>query len=155
MERIAQVAERTERKLKEQTAEFNVLRDRILIVAGYGIALLTAIFTIWDMLKDPFTYMIAAGSFIGFISIGILIYASFTNPLSRGMDTSEMKTIIEGGLENEDFENFFLNDISYNLASFEENKPKLKSLHYRLNYGIIVQAAVSILIGISMYFNNV
>ena len=71
------------------------------------------------------------------------------------MDTSEMKTIIEGGLENEDFENFFLNDISYNLASFEENKPKLKSLQYRLNYGIIVQAAVSILIGISMYFNNV
>lgn len=155
MERISETAQRTERKLKEQTAEFNILRDRVFIVAGYGIALLTAIYTIWDKINEPYTYVIAAASLIGFISIAILIYAAFTNPLDRGMDTKEMKDLIEEGMEKENLDDFFISDISYNLDSFESNRPKLKSLQNRLNYGIISQTIVSIMIGISMYLNNI
>lgn len=43
MKIIKEIALKTERKLNEQTAEFNMLRDRSLVVAAYGVALISAI----------------------------------------------------------------------------------------------------------------
>lgn len=153
---IIEISLRIERKLKEQTSEFNILRNRVFVVAGFGIALLTMIFSVWGTVQLPYTYFVLGAALISFISISIMLYAAFTNELDRGMNTKFMKQLIEDGInEKEKINEFFLNDISYNLDSFETNSPKLRSLQYKLNCGIISQASVSLLIGFSMYFNSI
>jgi hypothetical protein len=150
MENLVEIASRVERKLNEQTAEFNLLRDRLMIVCGYSIAILTMVFTHWDKYKSPFTFVLTGAVLISLVSVGFLVYAGFIIPVNRGMNSEKIEELIDN--DNKDGE-FFLTDISYNLDSFKENAPKLKGLQKKLNWGITAQAFVTFMIGISTYFN--
>lgn len=143
------IAEKTERKLLEQNQEFNTLRDRCLVVSGFGVALATAFFTFWGNLKAPFTHVLAAMILVSMISVAIMIYAAFSNPLNRGMNVSKLRETIEYG------EDYFLNEIAYNLESFNDNIPILKKLQCKLNIGLTVQTAIVIVGAICIYFNQI
>lgn len=143
------IAEKTERKLLEQNQEFNTLRDRCMVVSGFGIALATAFFNFWDKLKAPYSHVITAMILVSMISIAIMIYAAFSNPLSRGMNVSKLKETIEYG------EDYFLNEIAYNLESFNENIQILRKLQYKLNAGLTVQTAVVAVGAFCIYFNQI
>jgi hypothetical protein len=153
MKDLEYIAAKSERKLDNQTDEFNRLRDRVLIVAGYSIALLTAIFSFWGNLKEPYTHIVTGGVIISLISIGVLIYAAFSNPLIRGMNCSMIKDIVENEERTDD--DFFKNEIAYNLDSFDMNRPLLKKLQYKLNLCLTAQTLVTILTGIAIYLNNI
>jgi hypothetical protein len=153
MEDIKDIASKSERKLIEQTSEFNILRDRSLVVSGFGIAILTAIFSFWTNIIEPWNHIIIAISFISLISISVMIYSAFSNPLNRGMDSNCLKNILENPDRNS--EDFYLNEIAYNLESFKDNTSLLKRLQYRLNAGLIVQTIVSFVFGIAIYFNQI
>jgi hypothetical protein len=152
MENIKEIAFKTERKLNEQTAEFNIVRDRSLLVSTYGVALLSAIFTFWNNFGEYSALIMTAIAFISLISISIMIYAAFSNPLSRGMDTSTIKNLFENP-SDDDYANYYLYEISYNLESFEDNSSLLKSLQWKFNLGILTQAIITISSGIITYFN--
>jgi hypothetical protein len=81
-----------------------------------------------------------------------MIFAAFSNPLSRGMDTMTLKNLVENP-SNEEYEDYFLNEISFNLESFEDNSTLLRSLQLKFNFGILTQAVITILSGIITYFN--
>jgi hypothetical protein len=152
MENLIEIALKTERKLNEQTSEFNIVRDRSLIVSSYGVALLGAIFTFWNNFGEYSSLIMTAFTFISLISISIMIFAAFSNPLSRGMDTMTLKNLVENP-SNEEYEDYFLNEISFNLESFEDNSTLLRSLQLKFNFGILTQAVITILSGIITYFN--
>jgi hypothetical protein len=143
------IAEKTERKLLEQNQEFNTLRDRCLVVSGFGIANATAFFTFWDRLKAPFTHVLAAMILVSMFSIAIMIYTAFSNPLNRGMNVSKLRETIKNG------EDYYLNEIAYNLESFNDNIPILKKLQYKLNIGLTVQTVIVIVAAICIYINQI
>jgi hypothetical protein len=149
MSNLKEIAEKTERKLSEQNHEFNTLRDRCVIVSGFGIALATAFFSFWSNINSPYNHIIASILLVSLISIGIMIYAAFSNPLNRGMDTKKVRETIEYG------EDYFLNEIAYNLISFEENAPILKKLQCKLNLGLTTQAMVLMVSAFCIYFNQI
>ena len=144
------IAARVERKLNEQTSEFNILRDRIMAIIGFSIALMTFIFSYIDKIKSPSGYFVIALSLISLISIACLICGLFSKPINRGMQADFMKNKIEQGDEDA----FFDNDIAYNLDSFKDNSPTLERIREKLNYGLLVQAIVSILLGLCICLNN-
>lgn len=145
------IASRVERRLNEQLSEFNILRDRIMAVIGFSIGLMTFVFSYIDQINSPFFYLVIALTLISLISIAILIAGLLSEPLSRGMNSDLMKSVIE---TNTDKDAFFNHDISYNLESFQENAPKLEKVRNKLNYGLLVQAIVSVLLGLCIYLNN-
>ncbi|MBN8693670.1 MAG: hypothetical protein J0L69_10770 [Bacteroidetes bacterium] len=153
MDDAKDIAARVERKLNEQTSEFNVLRDRILAVIGFTLALLTLIFSSLEKLSQTINLILAVPILFSLIFLAILIYALITNPISRGMDTVLIKELIED--ENKTENDFFLHDISYNLDSFKDNAPKLERLRSRLNWALVIQAFVAIFFGLCTYFNNI
>lgn len=153
MEDLEYIALKTERKLDGQVNEFDKLRDRVLVVAGYGLALLTGVFSFWDNVKEPFTFILMGAFLLSIVTIGILIYAAFSNPINRGISTGLIEEILENQ-ERSDMD-FFLHEIAYNLESFNINKGMLTKLQYKLNFGLTAQTAVTILIGIAIYFNNI
>lgn len=149
MEVYKDIAEKTERKLFEQNQEFNNLRDRCLVVSGFGIAVTTAFFTFWEKILTPYNHVMVGFIFISMISISIMVYAAFSNPLSRGMNTAKLKETIEYG------EDYFLNEIAYNLESFINNGPILKKLQFKLNAGLTVQTVVVFVGSLCIYFNQI
>lgn len=153
MNELIEIAAKTERKLTEQTSEFNILRDRILILSAYGIALITAVLSFWGNLNEIPAMIIAGAGVISLISISIILFAAYSNPISRGMETSLIAELVEN--EENTSEDFFLHEIAYNLKSFEENIPMLKKIQWKLNFGLIVQTIVTAIIGASVYFNNI
>lgn len=152
MEYLKEIAFKTERKLNEQTTEFNILRDRTLVVSTYGVALLSAIFAFWNNFGEYSILILTVLAFISLFSISIMIFTAFSNPLNRGMDTLMIKNIVENHSDDE-YEIYFLNEISYNLESFEENAALLSNLQLKFNLGILTQAIVTFLCGIITYFN--
>ena len=153
MDNIKDIAARIERKLNEQASEFNILRDRVLAVIGFSIALLTLIFSSLEKLKPAIDLILAVPILFSLISLATLIYATITNPISRGMDTVLIKELIEDDKKTDS--DFYLHDISYNLDSFKDNAPKLEKLRNRLNCALAIQAFVAILFGLCTYFNNI
>jgi len=143
------IADKTERKLLEQTQEFNILRDRSLVVSGFGIAMVTAYFTLWNNQIFPYNHILIVTAFIALIGIGIMIYGVFTKPLSRGMNALIIKEILEEGKD------FHLSEIAYNLESFNNNLPLLKKLQFRLNLGVIIQTTSVIIGALCIYFNQI
>ena len=97
MKNVKEIAARVERKLNEQTAEFNLLRDRVLAVLGFCLTLLTFIFSFLEKIKQPYNFILAFPILISLISVATLIYATITNPISRGMDTALIKDSIAKG----------------------------------------------------------
>jgi len=144
-------AARIERKLNEQTAEFNLLRDRILAVIGFSLALLTIVFSFLEKIKQPYNLILAGPILLSLVSVAILIYAAITNPISRGMDTDLIRELIEDRTEND----FFLYDISYNLDSFKSNASKLEKLRNKLNWSLAIQGIVVLIFGLCTYLNNI
>jgi hypothetical protein len=151
MENLKEIANKSERKLNQQIDEFNILRDRVLMVAGFGIALLTAVFTFWSNFGETHKVALIAISSLGLLIIAVLIYAAFSNELNRGMDTEQIKIVTE----EMELEDYYLNEIAYNLDSFEENGSMLKRLQFKLNLGLTVQAVITIIIGITTYINGI
>jgi hypothetical protein len=143
------IAEKTERKLAEQNQEFNILRDRCLVVSAFSIAMITAFFTFWSNIKEPFNHFLIGLIFINMISVGFMVWGAFSNPLNRGMNTSKIKEIIESD------DDFYLNEIAYNLDSFNENVRPLKNLQIKLNIGLIVNVVVICLGSLSIYLNQI
>ncbi len=144
------IAARVERKLLEQTSELNFVRNRLLGVAGYGIAFLTMVI---EGLSQPTTLtkaIIGASILLSLLSISFAIYASYVIPLHRGMTSKFMRDLLNDDNKNDEF---FTNDISVNLTCFELNTPILRRLHKLLNLGITVQAVVTLMIGITWFFN--
>lgn len=143
------IAEKTERKLAEQNQEFNILRDRCLVVSAFSIALITAFFTFWDNIKSPYNHILISLIFITLIGVGIMIYGAFSNPLNRGMNVSKIREILE------DEEDYFLNEIAYNLDSFNDNIKPLKDLQFKLNLGLIINVVVISLGSLFIYLNQI
>lgn len=143
------IAEKTERKLAEQNQEFNILRDRCLVVSAFSIALITAFFTFWNNIQAPYNHMLIALIFITMIGVGIMIYGAFSNPLNRGMNVSKIREIIE------DEEDYFLNEIAYNLDSFNDNIKPLKDLQFKLNLGLVINVVVICLGSLFIYLNQI
>jgi hypothetical protein len=143
------IAERTERKLAEQTQEFNFLRDRCLVVAAFSMALITALFTFWSMIVPPFNYALIVCVLGNFVGVGFLICGAFSNPLNRGMDTSKIKEIVE----NE--EDYYLYEIAYNLDSFNDNRTLLQSLQSKLNRGLTISIIIVVLESFCIFFNQI
>lgn len=149
MSTYKEIAEKSERKLAEQNQEFNVLRSRCLVVSGFAVALATALFSFWNNIQPPYNHIIAGILLISMISIGIMVYAAYSNPLNRGMNTSKIREIIENG------EDYLLNEISYNLTSFDENTEILKKLQNKLNLGLTVQSVTIFVVAFCIYFNQI
>lgn len=143
------IAEKTERKLIEQNQEFNILRDRCLVVSAFSIAIVTAFFTFWSNIKAPYNHTLIALIFITMIGVAILVYGAFSNPINRGMNVEKISELIE----NE--EDYFLNEIAYNLDSFNDNIKPLQSIQYKLNFGLIINAVVICLGSLCIYLNQI
>jgi hypothetical protein len=152
VDNIKDIAARVERKLIEQTAEFKIIRDRILAVIAFSIPLLALILNSLKNLKPTIDFVLAVPILFSLISIAVLIYSTITNPISRGMDATLIKELIEDKKKTD--EDFFMHDISYNLDSFKDNAPKLEKLRNRLNFALVVQAVVAVLFGFCLYFNK-
>ncbi len=152
MKIIKEIALKTERKLNEQTAEFNMLRDRSLVVAAYGVALISAIVTYINKFGENLFIILTISSILSLCSIAIMLYASFSKLLNRGMDSGSIKKIVENRLVDS-FKKYYIKEISYNLESFEENRSMLKSLQLKLNFGLLTQAIITISYGIITYLN--
>jgi uncharacterized membrane protein (DUF485 family) len=144
-----EIAEKTERKLIEQTQEFSTLRDRCLLVSGFGIAMVTAYLTFLSGTREPYNFVIIGLIGILMIGVGFMIYGAYSNPISRGMNTKNIQEILE---KNDDY---FLNEIAYNLESFNENTEFLKRLQCFLNIGIIINSIVAILGSFCIFFNQI
>jgi hypothetical protein len=145
------IASRVERKLKEQTTEFNILSNKIIAIIGFGAAIISATLSFIEKIKPPYLYFIILLILTSLVSIGILIFSLFSRKISRGMSANLMQTTIE---DSTDETHFFKHDISYNLASFNENSPILEKVRTNLNCGLIVQTIVSLLLGLLIYINN-
>jgi hypothetical protein len=143
------IAEKTERKLAEQTQEFNILRDRCLVVSAFSIAMITTFFTYWSSIKSPFNHILIALVFITMTCIGFMIYGAFSIPLSRGMNAIKIKETIENK------EDFYLNEIAYNLDSFNDNISLLKKIQYKLNLGLIINSIVVLFGSFCIFFNQI
>lgn len=152
MKIIKEIALKTERKLNEQTAEFNKLRDRSLVVAAYGVALFSAIVTYINKFGENLFIILTISSILSLCSIAIMLYASFSKLLNRGMDSGSIKKIVENRLVDS-FKKYYMKEISYNLESFEENRSMLKSLQLKFNFGLLIQAIITISYGIITYLN--
>jgi hypothetical protein len=143
------IAEKTERKLLEQNQEFNILRDRCLVVSGFSIAMTTAFFTFWSNIKAPYNHALIALILIAMIGVAIMIYSASSNPLNRGMNVAKIRELIE----NE--EDYFLNEIAFNLDSFNDNIKPLQNLQFKLNLGLIINSVVIFLGSLCIYFNQI
>jgi hypothetical protein len=149
------IAERIERKLNEQLAEFNNLRDRILIVIGFSVALITIFLTYLDKFHQPMIFFAIAAITISILVTGVLIYAAVTIPLHRGLSidivTGVITDILNDRKTEEDFNQY---DVSANLDSFTENAPKLEKLRGQLNGGLVFMAITTFAYGLCVYLNN-
>lgn len=152
MDNLLEIALKTERKLNEQTTEFNILRDRSLIASAYGIALLTAIFTFWNNYGEYSIIVMTVIALVSLISIAILVNGAVSNPLSRGMNSEMIKDLIEN--PSNDDNSYYLNEISYNLQSFEDNMKMLTRIQSKFNIGIITQVSITVITGVITYLNN-